>query len=385
LTRPVLNQIDKEKFLKKLYALLFALSVATVSVKASAQTVKHTVKKGETLSSIARKHHTTITKIREANGLKKSDVIKYGKVLKVPTKKYVSNKKSTATKKYVIKKGDTLSGIALKNKTSVKKIREANGLKRSDSIKIGKVLKVPTKSYTPKTRTAVKSTKYVIKKGDTLSGIARKHRTTVSKLRQTNGLKANDSIKIGKTLKIPQNKKTIRYTQKRIKSSNKKFVASLSNLETISLAKSKKQKQKRFDFKDIFVSSKKNADRCKSITSLAKTKLGKRYVWGASGNKNTYDCSSFTKFVYKKHGVHIPRTSIKQSKFGKYVKRNELQRGDLIFFDTSKQRKGYVNHVGIYLGDNKFIHASSAKKKVVITSLNKNFYSNRYKGARRPS
>ena len=123
MTRPVLNKIDKENFLKKLYALLFALSVATVSVKASAQTVKHTVKKGETLSSIARKHHTTITKIREANGLKKSDVIKYGKVLKVPTKKYVSKKKSTSTKKYVIKKGDTLSGIALKNKTSVKKIR----------------------------------------------------------------------------------------------------------------------------------------------------------------------------------------------------------------------------------------------------------------------
>jgi cell wall-associated NlpC family hydrolase len=74
-----------------------------------------------------------------------------------------------------------------------------------------------------------------------------------------------------------------------------------------------------------------------------------------------------------------------QSKVGKYVKRDELQKGDLIFFDTSKKRKGYVNHVGIYIGDNKFIHASSAKKKVVITSLEKSFYSNRYKGARRPS
>jgi cell wall-associated NlpC family hydrolase len=129
----------------------------------------------------------------------------------------------------------------------------------------------------------------------------------------------------------------------------------------------------------------KNSDKCQRITSVAKTKLGKRYVWGASGNKNTYDCSSFTKFVYKKIGITLPRTSINQSKFGKYVKRSELQKGDLIFFDTSKRRKGYVNHVGIYLGDNKFIHASSAKKKVVITSLNKDFYSNRYKVARRPS
>jgi len=163
------------------------------------------------------------------------------------------------------------------------------------------------------------------------------------------------------------------------------LAASLKNLETISLTKSKKKKQKSFAFTDIFTSSsKKNDDRCQSITSLAKTKLGKRYVWGASGTKNTYDCSSFTKFVYKNHGIDIPRTSIRQSKFGKYVKRSELKKGDLIFFDTSKQRKGYVNHVGIYLGDNKFIHASSAKKKVVVSSLSK-FYAQRYKGARRPS
>jgi len=315
--------------LKKLYALLLVLSLATVSAKAAAQTtkhtIKHTVKKGETLSSIARKHHTTITKIRSANGLKKSDVIKYGKVLKVPTNVYVAKKKSTPTKKYVIKKGDTLSGIA------------------------------------------------------------RKHGTTVSKIRKANGLQRNAVIKVGKVLKVPQTKKTIRYTSKKKKSSNKKLAASLKNLETISLTKSKKKKQKSFAFTDIFTSSsKKNDDRCQSITSLAKTKLGKRYVWGASGTKNTYDCSSFTKFVYKNHGIDIPRTSIRQSKFGKYVKRSELKKGDLIFFDTSKQRKGYVNHVGIYLGDNKFIHASSAKKKVVVSSLSK-FYAQRYKGARRPS
>jgi cell wall-associated NlpC family hydrolase len=169
--------------------------------------------------------------------------------------------------------------------------------------------------------------------------------------------------------------------------SSKKLVASFSDLDTISLEKGKEEKPKTFSFTDLFKSKKedKDADKCQRITSLAKTKLGKKYVWGASGNKNTYDCSSFTKFVYKNIGIDIPRTSLRQSKFGKFVKRSELKKGDLIFFDTSKKRKGYVNHVGIYIGDNKFIHASSAKKKVVITSLDKNFYSNRYKGARRPS
>ncbi len=122
----------------------------------------------------------------------------------------------------------------------------------------------------------------------------------------------------------------------------------------------------------------------KELRTDAKKKLGKRYVWGASGTKNTYDCSSFTKYVYRKNGIAIPRTSIMQSKHGKYVKRKDLKKGDLIFFDTSKRRKGYVNHVGIYLGNNKFIHASSAKKKVVVSNLSK-FYGQRYKGARRPS
>jgi len=118
------------------------------------------------------------------------------------------------------------------------------------------------------------------------------------------------------------------------------------------------------------------------LKRVAKAKLGKKYVWGAVGPR-TFDCSGFTSYVYKKTGVRIPRRAIQQSKYGKLVKRKSLKPGDLIFFDTSKERKGYVNHVGIYLGNNKFIHASSAKKKVVVTSLNKAFYSNRYKCARR--
>ena len=239
------------------------------------------------------------------------------------------------------------------------------------------------------THTAKQIVKHTVKKGDTLSAIARKHHTSVTKIRKANALRKSQILKIGKVLYLPQNKKKNTLTKAKRSASNKKLATSLSKLDTISLVKEKKKEPKTFSFTDLFKSKSKkedkDADKCQRITSLAKTKLGKKYVWGASGNKNTYDCSSFTKFVYKNIGIDIPRTSIRQSKFGKYVKRSELKKGDLIFFDTSKKRKGYVNHVGIYLGDNKFIHASSAKKKVVITSLNKNFYSNRYKGARRPS
>jgi len=291
--------------------------------------------------------------------------------------------------KHTVKKGDTLSAIAHKHHTTISKLRKTNGLKKGDVLRVGKVLNVPTNAYVPYTKTYEKPMKYVTKKGDTLSAIARKHHTSVTKIRKANALQKSQILKIGKVLYLPQNKKTNTLAKAKKPASNKKLAASLSDLETISLEKEKKEEPKKFSFMDLFKSKSKkedkDADKCQRITSLAKTKLGKKYVWGASGNKNCYDCSSFTKFVYKNIGIDIPRTSIRQSKFGKFVKRSELKKGDLIFFDTSKKRKGYVNHVGIYLGDNKFIHASSAKKKVVITSLDKRFYSNRYKGARRPS
>ena len=120
----------------------------------------------------------------------------------------------------------------------------------------------------------------------------------------------------------------------------------------------------------------------KPLLREAKKHLGKRYVWAADG-PSKFDCSGFTKYVCNKNGIDIPRTSVMQAKVGKKVSRNNLRPGDLIFFDTSHEHKGEVNHVGIYMGNNKFIHASSARKKVMISSLKKHFYSERFKWGRR--
>ena len=121
----------------------------------------------------------------------------------------------------------------------------------------------------------------------------------------------------------------------------------------------------------------------KNIESKAKMLLGKPYVWGATG-PNCFDCSGFTQKVYKAIGINLPRVSRSQAKVGKLVRFNELQRGDMVFFDTSKRHIGKVNHVGIYLEDGKFIHASSGNHKVVITSFNKKlFYKNRFLWGRR--
>ena len=115
-----------------------------------------------------------------------------------------------------------------------------------------------------------------------------------------------------------------------------------------------------------------------SVVDFAKTKLGSEYVWGANG-PDKFDCSGYVKFVFENTiGVELPRTSFLQSKVDSKLDYEDLEIGDLVFFDTAKQ--GRVNHVGIYIGDGKFIHASSArsKKKVTISNLSK-FYKTTFK------
>lgn len=114
------------------------------------------------------------------------------------------------------------------------------------------------------------------------------------------------------------------------------------------------------------------------IILTAQEFMGAKYVWAANGPE-CFDCSGFTKYVYKEHGMTIPRYSGHQAKVGMKIAYNELEVGDLVFFDTEKKYRKKVNHVGIYIGDNRFIHASSAKKSVVITSFKeKRFYKKRF-------
>jgi len=286
------------------------------------------------------------------------------------------------TVNHTIQKGETLYTIAHKNHTTIEAVRQANGIQKGEILKIGRVLTVPADTYFPQ----AKVEGYQVKSGDSLSTIARKHHTDIATLKKINGLKTS-AITAGQTLKIPTNTtSSIQIASKTTPAHNdKKLAASIAKLPKSKLTQTSTQKEQDSSpnfFEGVF--SKNDQKEVAKILNVAKEKLGHKYVWGATGKTGTFDCSGFTKYCYNQNGIDIPRTSILQSKYGKFVKRSELKKGDLIFFDTSKKRKGYVNHVGIYLGDNKFIHASSAKKKVVITSLDKAFYSQRYMGARRP-
>ncbi len=111
----------------------------------------------------------------------------------------------------------------------------------------------------------------------------------------------------------------------------------------------------------------------------AKKYLGAPYKWGASSGK-AFDCSGYVLYIMKKFNVNLERTASSQFATGTKVDKDDLQAGDLVFFSTYK--KG-PSHVGMYIGDNKFIHASSGVDHVTITDLDTNYYKKRYLGARR--
>ena len=114
------------------------------------------------------------------------------------------------------------------------------------------------------------------------------------------------------------------------------------------------------------------------IIKTSKKYIGVPYKWGGTTPKG-FDCSGFTQYIFNAHGVYIPRTSREQYNFGTKVSKSNLQPGDLVFFNTSG--KG-VSHVGLYIGDGKFIH-SAASKGIVIAELFSNYWMNLYLGARR--
>jgi cell wall-associated NlpC family hydrolase len=114
------------------------------------------------------------------------------------------------------------------------------------------------------------------------------------------------------------------------------------------------------------------------VIATAKKYIGVPYVWGGTSPAG-FDCSGFVQFVFRQHGITLPRTSKEQYTAGKSIKKSELKPGDLVFFATDYST---VNHLGIYIGDGQFIHASSSKG-ITISSMSNSYWLPRYYGARR--
>ena len=120
----------------------------------------------------------------------------------------------------------------------------------------------------------------------------------------------------------------------------------------------------------------------KAMKKMLHKTLGKDYRWAEEG-PDKFDCSGLVYYCYASMNKQVPRTAREQAKIGKTISPNELKYGDLVFFDTTARKTGAITHVGIYVGNGKFQHASNEKYGVRISSLNDPYYQKRLRICKR--
>lgn len=128
------------------------------------------------------------------------------------------------------------------------------------------------------------------------------------------------------------------------------------------------------------ISENNGESKLEELVNYAKQFLGYKYITGGRAPSSGFDCSGYTEYVYKNFGYTLGRTSSTQSTNGIEVSKEDLKLGDLVFFSYENKR---IGHVGIYIGNNNFIHAANESKGIVITSLSNSYYEQNYVTARR--
>ena len=122
-------------------------------------------------------------------------------------------------------------------------------------------------------------------------------------------------------------------------------------------------------------------DKTETLINNAMQLIGVRYRWGGNSPQSGLDCSGFVRYVFNDtFGFLLPRKSAQMSKVGLEIGKDELRPGDLVFFNTMRHA---FSHVGIYVGNNKFIHAPSKGKSIRVDDMTKVYWEKRYNGARR--
>jgi cell wall-associated NlpC family hydrolase len=208
--------------------------------------------------------------------------------------------------------------------------------------------------------------KYVIRRGDTLYEIARTFNTTPEALKSANGLRSN-KLKIGQRILVPAVQSAA------AKTNSSKIIPSKTAISEPPIASSAPQPENP-DPADL-----ENQSLRQRLVEAGFQMLGVRYRFGGSG-KSGIDCSGLVKNLFSKFNIDLPRSSREQYKQGEIIDRNELEVGDLVFFSSGGKTP---THVGIYIGNNQFLHAARKARQVIVSDLNKFWYSMRYLGARR--
>jgi len=373
--------------------LLTVLFVLFIFVAGSSAKTTYTIKKGDNLYTIAKKYHVRTKELEKTNGVNAKS-LKPGTQLIIPGKEKqstalqkthgkepsepaVTSKTQTNTadviipaaehtspkseeneatqtvntpvesgKYHTVRKGDTLKGIARKYSVSISDIKTLNAL-TSTKLRTGQKLMV--RHSGPRM--------YSVKKGDNLWKIAKKFDMDADDLMEINEM-SSPSLKLGQKLYLEEKPAAVNVDQKYLVMAN-------------TLEDEIKKVSESPDFASLTTQDK--------LVTFSRKLLNIPYKFGGNTILGI-DCSAYVKKVYGLLGVELPRTAREQFNEGQQIDREELSIGDLVFFRTYAS---FPSHVGIYLGNNLFIHASSKGKKVTINSLDTPYYLKRFIGAKR--
>ncbi|MCX7769761.1 MAG: NlpC/P60 family protein [Proteobacteria bacterium] len=307
------------------------------------------------------------------------------------TKKEKISKKQTSNQEkniinHKVRKGDTPAKISRQYGVSLEEILKVNEGINPKNLKVGSIIKVPLKQSAKLTKNnPQEKTVYVVKKGDTLYSISKKFSISIDEIKKLNNIKDN-TLTAGTQLVLkkdylvykPKNKKEINYT---LRDEVDEDDGESEEGEEVDLQIAEREKDlnienRSIDYENIKYTLTDN-DVNKLIAS-ALDYLGASYKYG--GNQPaSIDCSAFVKRVFNEVKIPLPRTSREQYELGVEVPLNQLSEGDLLFF-TRKKR---IGHVGIYIGDDKFIHAAGKGKGVIISSMNTPYFKKTFVGAKR--
>ncbi|MFQ3610627.1 MAG: NlpC/P60 family protein [Fimbriimonadales bacterium] len=299
------------------------------------------------------------------------------------------------TIRYTVREGDNLFTISRKFGLLLPDLLAVNQFQNPHQLKPGMVINIPVKGTTgtkspttPNRTTSVKSgwaeinkDRINIRKGpgthtDRITIVDRWTKVQVlSRQGEWSQVKLHPSGRVGWVLSQYLSPTT---PPRQVASANRRTQRSSERKATAQKANSLAQRRQPSRSSAI-ASVKAPSDRTQAIIQRAMGYLGHPYRRGGTSARG-FDCSGFTTYIFRQHGIQLPRTSASQAGVGKPVPRNQLQPGDLVFFRTRGRR---ISHVGIYIGNGKFVHSSSARGRVRVDTLNSGYYYQRYAGARR--
>ena len=309
-------------------------------------------------------------------------------------------REALAGQTYQVQPGDTLAGISKRVGVTAEALAKANNL-RGNLIKPKQLLTVPSPdapsparknsaTNAERTPSAAKSarsgkasadsavvvkTSYRVGKGDTLSKIAAKTGVSTAQLRELNTLKG-DKLRIGQTLRLQRKGAPAAVPPETTEVALLRVSPDLEEEEGDggpTQAEAWKEIERRKQENAALLGQWTTPEEPKLLVKVATGFLGAPYRLGGS-SVTGLDCSAFVKKIYDMFNITLPRTAFEQARVGLPVPRSDLAEGDLIFFNTRRA----FGHVGIYIGNNEFVHASSRNRKVRVDNLASPYFDKRF-------